>query len=47
MWNRGTTLGEISGHQIHQRTQIRVVMRLLGLKVPGFYGSAREEWNSF
>ncbi len=46
-WKRGTTLGVIINHQIHHRAQLTVVMRLLGLKVPGIYGPAKEEWNSF
>jgi len=47
MWNRGTTLGVIITHQIHHRAQLTVVMRLLGLKVPGIYGPAKEEWKNF
>jgi uncharacterized damage-inducible protein DinB len=31
-------------HQIHHRGQITVLMRQAGLKVPGIYGPAREEW---
>lgn len=46
-WKRGTTLAVIINHQIHHRAQLTVVMRLLGLKVPGIYGPAKEEWNSF
>jgi len=43
-WKRGTTLGVIITHQIHHRGQLTVVMRLAGLKVPGVYGPAKEEW---
>lgn len=43
-WKRGTTLGVIITHQIHHRAQLTVVMRLAGLKVPGVYGPAKEEW---
>jgi uncharacterized damage-inducible protein DinB len=43
-WKRGTTLAVIINHQIHHRAQLTVVMRLLGLKVPGIYGPAKEEW---
>jgi uncharacterized damage-inducible protein DinB len=43
-WKRGTTLAVIVNHQIHHRAQLTVVMRLLGLKVPGIYGPAKEEW---
>ena len=34
-------------HQIHHRGQMTVLMRQAGLKVPGIYGPAREEWASF
>ncbi|HCY75284.1 MAG TPA: hypothetical protein DHV28_05140 [Ignavibacteriales bacterium] len=47
MWKRGTTLGVIITHQIHHRAQLTVVMRLLGLKVPGVYGPAKEEWVNY
>lgn len=47
MWKRGTTLGVIITHQIHHRAQLTIVMRLLGLKVPGVYGPAKEEWVNY
>ena len=47
MWKRGTTLGVIINHQIHHRGQLTVIMRLLGLKVPGVYGPAKEEWVNY
>jgi uncharacterized damage-inducible protein DinB len=47
MWKRGTTLEIIINHQIHHRGQLTVVMRLLGLKVPGVYGPAKEEWVNY
>ncbi|CAM4405479.1 DinB family protein [Paenibacillus alkaliterrae] len=31
-------------HLIHHRGQMTVLMRQAGLKVPGVYGPAREEW---
>lgn len=34
-------------HQIHHRGQITVLMRQAGLKVPGIYGPAKEEWAAF
>jgi uncharacterized damage-inducible protein DinB len=43
-WKRGTTIGVLIVHQIHHRAQLTVVMRILGLKVPGFYGPSNEEW---
>jgi uncharacterized damage-inducible protein DinB len=32
-------------HIIHHRGQLTVLMRQAGLKVPGVYGPAREEWS--
>jgi uncharacterized damage-inducible protein DinB len=47
MWVKGKTLGVLVTHQIHHRAQLTVVMRLAGLKVPGVYGPAKEEWASY
>ena len=47
MWSRGKTLGALVTHQIHHRGQLTVVMRLAGLKVPGVYGPAKEEWANY
>jgi uncharacterized damage-inducible protein DinB len=47
MWSRGKTLGALVTHQIHHRAQLTVVMRLAGLKVPGIYGPAKEEWVTY
>jgi len=47
MWSRGKTLGALVTHQIHHRAQLTVVMRLTGLKVPGVYGPAKEEWAGY
>jgi uncharacterized damage-inducible protein DinB len=44
-WKRGTTLGVLIAHQTHHRGQATVLMRQAGLKVPGVYGPAREEWS--
>lgn len=46
-WKRGKTLSVIVNHQIHHRAQLTVVMRLLGLKVPGIYGPSKEEWAEY
>jgi len=46
-WARGLTLHILAAHQIHHRAQMTVVMRLLGLSIPGIYGPAKEEWASF
>jgi uncharacterized damage-inducible protein DinB len=47
MWLRGKTLGALITHQIHHRGQLTIVMRLAGLKVPGVYGPAKEEWANY
>lgn len=46
-WPKGLTLSVIISHQTHHRGQMTVLMRQAGLKVPGVYGPAREEWNEF
>ncbi|CAM3779296.1 DinB family protein [Alicyclobacillus pomorum] len=38
-------LALIIKHIIHHRGQMTVLMRQAGLKVPGVYGPAREEWS--
>jgi uncharacterized damage-inducible protein DinB len=43
-WKRGATLAILVSHQAHHRGQMTVLMRQAGLKVPGVYGPAREEW---
>ena len=43
-WKKGKVLSVLVNHQTHHRGQLTVVMRLAGLKVPGVYGPAREEW---
>ncbi len=34
-------------HQAHHRGQMTVLMRLVGLKVPGVYRPSKDEWVSF
>jgi uncharacterized damage-inducible protein DinB len=46
-WKRGFTLQALVAHQTHHRGQMTVLMRQAGLKVPGVYGPAREEWSAF
>lgn len=46
-WAKGKTLGILVTHQIHHRSQLTIVMRLLGLKVPGIYGPSNEEWAAY
>jgi uncharacterized damage-inducible protein DinB len=43
-WKRGITLTVLITHQAHHRGQMTVLMRQAGLKVPGVYGPAHEEW---
>ncbi|WP_281890864.1 DinB family protein [Paenibacillus sp. YYML68] len=43
-WPNGLTLHILVAHQIHHRGQMTVLMRQAGLKVPGVYGPAQEEW---
>ena len=43
-WPRGNVLLSLIVHQTHHRAQMTVLMRQAGLKVPGVYGPAREEW---
>jgi uncharacterized damage-inducible protein DinB len=43
-WPNGVTLSALVKHQTHHRGQMTVLMRQAGLKVPGVYGPAREEW---
>jgi uncharacterized damage-inducible protein DinB len=43
-WPRGVTLFALIAHQAHHRGQMTVLMRQAGLRVPGVYGPAKEEW---
>lgn len=45
-WKKGKMLSILQVHQIHHRAQMTVLMRQAGLKVPGVYGPAREEWSA-
>ncbi|HEY8910831.1 MAG TPA: DinB family protein [Desulfosporosinus sp.] len=44
-WTNDYTLKALIDHQIHHRGQLTVLMRQAGLKVPGLYGPAREDWS--
>ena len=44
MWKNGLSFNVLVTHQIHHRAQMTVLMRQAGLKVPGSYGPAKEEW---
>jgi uncharacterized damage-inducible protein DinB len=46
-WARGVFLRALIAHEIHHRAQMTVLMRQAGLKVPGIYGPAREEWTAY
>jgi uncharacterized damage-inducible protein DinB len=46
-WARGVTLRALLVHQTHHRGQMTVLMRQAGLRVPGVYGPAREEWSAY
>jgi uncharacterized damage-inducible protein DinB len=43
-WKKGVVLDVLIKHQTHHRGQLTVLMRQAGLKVPGIYGPAKEEW---
>ncbi len=46
-WKRGKTMMVLMNHAIHHRGQMTILMRQAGLKVPGLYGPAKEEWGQF
>ncbi|HET54876.1 MAG TPA: hypothetical protein ENN33_06630 [Ignavibacteria bacterium] len=46
-WERGRILEMLVNHQIHHRAQMTIIMRLLGLQVPGIYGPSKEEWKNY
>jgi len=46
-WKRGVTLSALLMHQAHHRGQMTVLMRQAGLRVPGVYGPALEDWASY
>jgi uncharacterized damage-inducible protein DinB len=43
-WTKEAVLSSLIKHQIHHRAQMTALMRQAGLKVPGIYGPAYEEW---
>jgi uncharacterized damage-inducible protein DinB len=43
-WKKGYVLAILIRHQTHHRGQMTVLMRQVGLKVPGIYGPSKEEW---
>ncbi|MFP4527618.1 MAG: DinB family protein [Candidatus Kapaibacterium sp.] len=46
-WTRSKTLVVLMRHEIHHRAQMTVLMRHAGLRVPGIYGPAYEEWDQY
>jgi uncharacterized damage-inducible protein DinB len=46
-WTRAMALRALIQHEVHHRGQMTVLMRQAGLKVPGIYGPAREEWATY
>ncbi|MBL0211627.1 MAG: DinB family protein [Holophagaceae bacterium] len=46
-WTGALGLFVLVTHQSHHRGQMTVLMRQAGLKVPGTYGPAKEEWGAF
>jgi uncharacterized damage-inducible protein DinB len=46
-WARTLVLQVLVRHEIHHRAQLTVLMRQAGLKVPGLYGPAKEEWEAY
>jgi uncharacterized damage-inducible protein DinB len=47
MWTRSFTLFVLIGHEIHHRAQMTILMRQAGLRLPGIYGPALEEWSDY
>lgn len=45
-WTLGQALFALVAHEIHHRGQLTILMRQAGLKVPGLYGPAQEEWSA-
>ncbi|WDF57031.1 DinB family protein [Mucilaginibacter sp. KACC 22063] len=43
-WKKGELLSVFVGHETHHRSQMTVIMRVLGLPVPGLFGPSKEEW---
>lgn len=46
-WARGTTLAILMTHEAHHLGQMTVLMRQAGLRVPGVFGPAKEDWASY
>ncbi len=46
-WARGTTLAILLAHEAYHLGQMTVLMRQAGLKVPGAFGPAKEDWATY
>jgi uncharacterized damage-inducible protein DinB len=46
-WQRGQTALILVLHQAHHRGMMIVLMRQAGLRVPGIYGPAKEDWAGY
>lgn len=44
VWSKGAVLDVLVKHEAHHRSQMTVIMRMVGLPVPGLYGPSQEEW---
>ncbi len=44
-WKKEKILSVLIAHEAHHRSQMTVIMRLVGLPVPGIYGPSKEEWS--
>jgi uncharacterized damage-inducible protein DinB len=44
-WKRGFTLTALVEHEVHHVGQMTVLMRQAGLRPPGIYGPAQEDWS--
>jgi len=43
-WSKGTILSVLNTHEAHHRSQMTVIMRMVGLPVPGLCGPSQEDW---
>lgn len=46
-WARSKTIYALIAHETHHIGQATVLIRQAGLKPPGIYGPAKEEWSNF
>ncbi|WP_345948309.1 MULTISPECIES: DinB family protein [unclassified Mucilaginibacter] len=45
-WTKSTVLSVLVQHEAHHRSQMTIIMRMVGLPVPGLYGPSQEEWEA-